>query len=80
MHTRTFRLTHTLGVGHGEGRVKMSFPRMNGGRKLWSWECLDVKAPLKGNRWSGSGHSWSSGLAASCCIFRGRHWDVECKG
>lgn len=22
----------------------------------------DAKGPLKGNRWSGNGHSWSSGL------------------
>lgn len=40
-------------------------------------EMPDAKAPLKGNRWSGNGHSWSSGLVASCCIFRGRSWDVE---
>lgn len=40
VHTQTFRLMHTLGVGHGEGGVKMSFPRMDAGRKLWSWKCL----------------------------------------
>lgn len=25
MHTQTFRLMHTLGVGHGEGGVRQAF-------------------------------------------------------